>query len=108
MERYKSGLIFYSLGNFIFQHQTDPAKARKLGWPALYKRGFRESLLVKVPLSPKKIGRSEVYPMVLNERGVPSIAQGREAENILETLKYISELEQTSVQIDSKSLRGYV
>lgn len=76
IERYKNGIIFYSLGNFVFD----------MNW----NKRFQQSMLVKLKLSSTKKITYEVIPVIINNNYQPSIAIGDEKQKITNTLKQIS------------------
>ncbi|MBO8170034.1 MAG: CapA family protein [Thermoanaerobacteraceae bacterium] len=67
LERYRQGLIAYSLGNFIFDQD--------------FSQQTSEGLLLDVVFSPLGIERAAVSPVVI-DRGQPVVAQGETAERV--------------------------
>jgi len=73
---YKKRLIFYSLGNFLFDH---------------YKPRTGESILPQIDMNYKgEFSRARIWPVLINDSGQPSIAAGSEGQRILSRLKTIS------------------
>lgn len=74
IERYKGGLIAYSLGNFIMD-QIEPIT--------------RESMILEVRLHKSGVAGHEVVPVMI-ERGQPRILQGEAARRLLDKIERIS------------------
>lgn len=98
VERYKGGLIFYSLGNFLFQFEAEETKTRQR--PALWKHWSRYALIAEIPLSEHNQGEVVIRPIVLDGRGIPSVAKGADAASILTDLERLSKVESTKVDVD--------
>ena len=75
MEAYKNGLIFYSLGNFIFDQD----------WSEQTKKG----VTLKLTLNGFSWQDVEILPVYITE-GQPTIATGETAKNILNSFKTFS------------------
>lgn len=76
IENYKNGLIFYSLGNFVFDMNWD--------------HRFQQSIIVKFNL--KKTGKIdyETIPVVINDNYQPTIALDEEGLKIKNMLRELS------------------
>jgi len=75
VEKYKNGVIFYSLGNFVFDLKRKPAM---------------ESMAVKLELSRRGVEHFDLLPMVLEE-GAPRALEGPEKEAYLERVAKLSD-----------------
>jgi poly-gamma-glutamate capsule biosynthesis protein CapA/YwtB (metallophosphatase superfamily) len=106
VERYRSGVIFYSLGNFLFQFTADETITKHR--PSLWKHWSRHGLMIEVQLIHGEADEATIYPLQLDDRGVPAMARGRQAEYILETLSLLSELEGTHLRVDSTASRACI
>lgn len=67
MELYRGKYIFYSLGNFIFDHETKPSK---------------EGLTVKTSLRARapgdfRLSSLEILPVVIENHSTPRLATGK-------------------------------
>lgn len=67
VERYKNGLIFYSLGNFVFD---------------LWSRKTKYSIIANVELSKSDEPRFDYIPVIVNESGCVRPASGNESKTI--------------------------
>lgn len=76
IEKYKGKLVFYSLGNFIFDRQI----------PA----GTDETIVPKLIIKNGEFKKAEILPIMIRE-GRPEPAGGQEAKRILERLLLYSE-----------------
>lgn len=74
IERYKDGLIAYSLGNFVMD-QVRPVTT--------------ESMILEVELTPEGLVDYQVVPVRI-ERGQPRILKGEEARSLLDKIERIS------------------
>lgn len=90
VEKYGSGLIFYSLGNLVFS-------------------GFdgetAETLLVRARVSKERI-EAQLVPVIGGGTGVPYLARGPQAQSILRRVKGFSAALDTDVKIAGG--KGYV
>lgn len=79
-EKYKDGVILYSLGNFcdsdLEWHGADKSYRSKL------KVADRESILAQVRFSKTNIVHLEFVPTWLNDQGQPEIAKGQKEEEL--------------------------
>ncbi|NLB18729.1 MAG: CapA family protein [Syntrophomonadaceae bacterium] len=71
-EKYKNGLIAYSLGNFIFDQNQH-----------VY---TREGLILEVSLNPEGLGEIQVRPVFIDE-SQPYLLEGQAAQKILENVQ---------------------
>jgi poly-gamma-glutamate synthesis protein (capsule biosynthesis protein) len=85
IERYKTGLIAYSLGDFVFDHAS-----KKTG----------ESFILNAALGPDGVVDATAVPVYLDSHGRPDIVSGTEAVSILDRLKSISAPLGGSVAVD--------
>jgi poly-gamma-glutamate capsule biosynthesis protein CapA/YwtB (metallophosphatase superfamily) len=99
VERYKSGLIFYSLGNFIFQAEDLPPWGTGHRSP-LWKHWSRQSIMVNTYLSSGRISTTEIWPIRLSDEGTPYFAKGLEAHQILDTLSRLTESEGSKLTVN--------
>ncbi len=90
VERYRNGLIAYSLGDFVFDH---------------YSRKTGEAFVLEAELGPDGVGEVRVVPVYLDTDGRPSVVQGSAARSILERLRDISRKRRTSVEITGDTAR---
>jgi len=92
IEIYNGCPIFYSLGNFIFHTKTDVGHYEPEVW---------QSVIVECLFQEEKLSSMKIIPIVLNEegqegdlffqtRGVPRLAEGIIAEEIISRLSRIS------------------
>jgi len=77
IEKYKHGLIAYSLGNFQFVNKLPRYKTN-------------ESIILSVELGKDGIVDYEIIPLLINKDFVPTLADKKEKENILEWITQIS------------------
>ncbi len=85
IERYKEKLIFYSLGNFIFDRQIQ--------------KGTDESIIINLTIEDKNIKDVRLIPIKIIDCQ-PTVAIGKVAEYILERLKMYSKGMDTEIRID--------
>jgi poly-gamma-glutamate capsule biosynthesis protein CapA/YwtB (metallophosphatase superfamily) len=129
LEIYKGKPIFYSVANFIFQFHlmqhfpvddyetvnVDPSKSvselfnqifkgDKQGFPA--DRLYWETVLPIVEFEDRKLKSIELHPLTLGyrqpptERGIPRLAEGELATEILDWMKELSEAYGTTIEIE--------
>lgn len=91
VERYKDRLIFYSLGNFIFDRQIQ--------------NGTDETIIAKLIIKDKKLDAVQIIPIKI-KNCQPYVVNGRAAEYILNRFKLYSEGMNTNVHV--KSGIGYI
>lgn len=84
IEVYNKKLIAYSLGDFVFDHDS-----RKTG----------EAFILEARLTRTKTLTARAIPVYLSESGKPSVVSGEEADSILGRLKKISEGFGTRIRI---------
>lgn len=127
IEIYKGRPIFYSLGNFFFQHETiEPVPAElfaSYGLPPdtldstrvgarivtyTSQRRFWESFVPVATYDGGRLASVDLYPIVLGygrplfERGLPALAHGEDARRILESLAELSRPYGTRIAIDGE------
>jgi len=90
VEAYHGGLIFYSLGNLVFSGFSGETA---------------ETMLVRAKVSEHGID-AQLVPVVGGGSGVPSLATGSEADNILQRVQGFSAALNTNVKISDG--KGYV
>lgn len=90
VERYKAGLIAYSLGDFVFDH---------------YSRKTGEAFILDIALGPHGAGETTVTPVYLDTYGRPAVVTGKEAQVILQRLEKVSAKHGTDVVIDGDIAR---
>lgn len=91
MERYKDGLIAYSLGNFIF---------------ASYSQKIREAIILQVKMGRSGLKEARIYPININNYEVnfcPQRLRGEEAINTLNELKSLSTALGTEIEIHDET-----
>ena len=94
IERYKNGLIFYSLGNFAFGSIS---------------QSMPEGMIVIVKFSNNRIGSAEFIPLNVNNKEVlfqPKPFQGERAENAIKNIQEISDRFQLS--LTAKGGKGFI
>ncbi|PKN48951.1 MAG: hypothetical protein CVU63_03555, partial [Deltaproteobacteria bacterium HGW-Deltaproteobacteria-20] len=84
VERYRDGLIFYSLGNLLFS-----------GWSG----ETAETMIVSASVTPKRI-YARLIPVLLSPAGLPTVAKGDDAERILGRVRRLSADLGTTVAIE--------
>ena len=84
VERYRKGIIAYSLGDFVFDH---------------YSRVTGESFILKAELGPSGVGVARILPVYLAGSGRPSVVTGSEASSILARLRSISAERGTRIDV---------
>ncbi|MES1243837.1 MAG: CapA family protein [Acidobacteriota bacterium] len=125
IEIYKGKPIFYSLGNFFFQHETiEPLPAEAFAAYGLdpntldvtrfssrivtytQQRRFWESFVPVVTYDGDRLAAIELHPIDLGhgqpmyERGLPGLARGERAKTILERLAELSRPYGTRIAIE--------
>lgn len=70
IERYRNGIIAYSLGNFVFDTSIHPVNISQTS----------ESIILKCYLSRNGIQHYELMPVYINDRGQPEILIGKDKE----------------------------
>jgi len=91
IEAYKNGLIFYSLGNFVFDRQIQS--------------GTDETIIVNFKIKDRKLEGAEIIPVKIRDCQ-PHIAVDKEAEYILKRLKMYSAGMNTKINI--QNCIGYI
>lgn len=74
LEKYKDKYIFYSLGNFIFDQ--------------ILSQEVKEGLTFKAYFNKKGITKIELIPVFIRDLSQPQILEGKDADKILERLKF--------------------
>src|SRR3989338_7795401 len=74
MEKYKGKLIFYSLGNFVFDQPQ--------------RQATKEGLVIKVYFAKNGISKVALLPVVMKVLAQPEAASGDEKEKILQRLNF--------------------
>ena len=125
IEMYKGRPIFYSLGNFFFQHEViqplpaelyaayglpaDTLDTTKIGQSIVVytsQRRFWESFVPVVAYEGGKVTSIDLHPILLGhgkplfERGLPTLARGEDAKRILERLAELSKPYGTRISIE--------
>lgn len=77
IERYKNGLIAYSLGSFVKD---------------LWQHKLRESIILKCELSEKGIKGFDIVPIFINNRWQPEVYGGKEGERFLRRVESLSKI----------------
>lgn len=90
IEFYKSGLIAYSTGDFVFDH---------------YSRKTGEAFILDANLGPDGVTDVVATPVYLDSSGAPAVVTGKDADAILKRLATISSPHGTSVSIASDIAR---
>ncbi|MBI3398684.1 MAG: CapA family protein [Deltaproteobacteria bacterium] len=94
IERYRGGLIFYSLGNFVFG---------SIG------QSMPEGMIVIVRFNSDKIISAEIIPLNVNNKEVlfqPKPLQGEKAEAVIKNIQEISD--RFKLNIMAKEGKGYI
>lgn len=76
VEKYKNGVIAYSLGNFIFD---------------MWQKRFRKTMILKLIVSKKGKIDYEIVPVIINSSFQPRIAEGNHSISILEQINSLSQ-----------------
>jgi len=100
IERYNSGVIVYSLGNFVHDLTDPEAKREALENCALAKIGGikfdpddrrpNESIIFKCTLSKTGVSDISLIPIYINDLYQPTILEGREKEGVLHRIEELS------------------
>ncbi|MDX1958106.1 MAG: CapA family protein [Leptospiraceae bacterium] len=94
VEKYKNGIIFYSLGNFLFGSRHQYLNHNILG--LLHFQNQKLVLCELIPIFGKyQTGEHKIYPL-----------EGKEAKDFLEEIAYLSSKLNTTVEI--RNDRGYI
>lgn len=91
IEGYKDGIIFYSLGNFVFDRQIQ--------------NGTDETIIVNFKIKNKMLDRIEIIPAKIRNCQ-PERVYGEEAHYILDRLKMYSD--GMNIKIDIRESKGYI
>lgn len=91
VERYKNGIIFYSLGNFVFDRQIQ--------------NGTDETIIVNFKIKNKRLDEIEIIPAKIRNCQ-PERVYDKEANYILNRLKMYSD--GMNIEIDIKDGKGYI
>ena len=75
IERYKEGLIAYSLGSFIKD---------------LWQKKLRESVILKCEISPKGIKSFTMVPVLINNQYQPEVYRGESGDKFLQRIESLS------------------
>lgn len=78
IERYKHGLIVYSLGNFQFE-------------PSVSKSPNNQSFIISIELTKEGLEDYEIIPILVNEDFVSVLAKRSDRKNILDFINIISQ-----------------
>jgi len=73
IERYRKGIIVYSLGNFVFDTSIHPVNIPET----------RESIILKCYLLKNGIQHYETIPIYINDRNQPEVLMGKDKEKVL-------------------------
>jgi hypothetical protein len=84
VERYRGGLIAYSLGDFVFDH---------------YSRKTGEAFVLTAEIGPHGVGAATVTPVYLDTSGRPDTVRGAAASSILGRLRALSALRGTLLSV---------
>lgn len=101
IELYRGAPLFYGLGSLIFHSRTAPGYYRPEVW---------QSMIAHLHFQDGNLSRIEIVPVLLNEigddpgqqdetRGRPRIAEGADADAILQRLQRISSSYGTTIQL---------
>lgn len=90
VERYRRGLIAYSLGDFVFDHYS-------------VKTG--EAFILGAELGPNGVANATATPVYLDSYGRPEVVTGTHATSILTRLKAISAKRMTTVTLSGDIAR---
>lgn len=75
IERYKHGVIAYSLGNFIFD---------------MWQKRFRNTVMLKLAIEKPAQIKYDIIPIVINSGFQPQYAEGKQAAEIRNLMEYLS------------------
>lgn len=105
IEVYNGKLIFYSLGNFIYQYKKDhiPANIYQRDPQQDRKEEF-QSIVARISIDQKKIGTVQLIPVVLDQAGrhygTPRFGNPAQARQILNRLAELSGEFGTEIQVN--------
>jgi hypothetical protein len=126
IEIYRGKPIFYSIGNFFFQYESEPqVPAEELAVEGLdprtldtwqynkkifywKQRRFWQSAVPRLTFAGERLAEVELHPITLgfgeplDRRGTPRLAHGEEARAILDTLARLSAPYGTRMEIDGE------
>ena len=117
IELYNEGIIFYSLGHFIFHYMrsikkvrpklTRPAPPYRLEYLDLASPHARESMVVLIEIETAgnlkpRVKRLEMTPCVLDQDGEPITTTAEQAQGILSRLKIYSEEFGASIRVEGQ------
>jgi hypothetical protein len=106
IEKYKHGLIAYSLGNFLFHGMgEDEGLKLTIDFPpykfdSISKGEARESLIMEIVMEDKKMKEVRFLPIVLNSQGDPEFLNQSSSENVLKRLGQLSKDFQVKIEIE--------
>ncbi|MDD4753172.1 MAG: CapA family protein [Desulfitobacteriaceae bacterium] len=93
VERYKNGIIAYSLGNFLFHSMSDDhvtkltTKYPPYNVESLEQGEAREAVIMETDIKEHQIKEVRFYPVAFNRRGEPEYLPKEAALNVLDRLQ---------------------
>jgi poly-gamma-glutamate capsule biosynthesis protein CapA/YwtB (metallophosphatase superfamily) len=109
VERYKEGLIAYSLGHFLFHSMSEDRETKLThSYPpydvsSLETGAARQTVILELEVARDRMTSVSFRPVQMNAQGEPEFARGAEAEGVLGRLAEHSSRMGTKVEI-----RGHV
>lgn len=106
IERYKQGVIAYSLGNFLFHSMSDDhvtkltTKYPPYNVDSLEKGEAREAVIMETDIVAGQMKQLRFYPVALNGRGEPEYLPEEAAVRVLQRLNKLSNPLGTEVTLD--------
>jgi poly-gamma-glutamate synthesis protein (capsule biosynthesis protein) len=105
IDKYKHGLIAYSLGNFLFHGMgEDMGLKLTIAYPpykfdSISQGEARESLIMEIVLEDKKMKEVRFLPIILNSQGDPEFLNQASAEKVIKRLERLSKDFQVKIEI---------
>jgi poly-gamma-glutamate synthesis protein (capsule biosynthesis protein) len=107
IEKYNDGIIFYGLGNFVFQTRYELGHYDKEVWQSVIANiDFSNGKIKKVELIPIELEEGKPGSLFLETRGVPEIADEKPGLEILSRIFQMSDKYGTKMKI--KNNRAYI
>lgn len=110
VERYRNGVIAYSLGNFLFHSMGSQSQSMLAvsSYPpydlqSLQEGEARDGLIVEVCTTGKGLSAIRFRPIRMNSEGDPELLHGEDAVRVLKRLQRLSEDLGTEVHIDGET-----
>jgi poly-gamma-glutamate capsule biosynthesis protein CapA/YwtB (metallophosphatase superfamily) len=111
VERYKGGLIAYSLGHFLFHSMSEDRETELTNsYPpydlsSLETGAGRQTVILELKVARNRMTSVSFRPVRMNARGEPEFARGAEGEGVLGRLAEHSSRMGTKVEVRSHEVR---